>query len=206
MLSTSLSTAIRYDGIEAEGSGPNQNVDFYDYIVDIREHDVPYHVRVSIDLNIFCGTWYTVRCRGGEEPPVITPRPDILDRPEPVILAFDIETTKLPLKFPDAQTDQIMMISYMIDGQGYLITNREIISGDVNDFEYTPKPEFEGNFIVFNEPNELGLLQKFFDHVLEVKPHIFVTYNGDFFDWPFVEARAAVYDLDMKREIGFSRD
>ncbi len=33
------------------------------------------------------------------------------------MLAFDIETTKLPLKFPDAQTDQIMMISYMIDGQ-----------------------------------------------------------------------------------------
>lgn len=33
------------------------------------------------------------------------------------MLAFDIETTKLPLKFPDAETDQIMMISYMIDGQ-----------------------------------------------------------------------------------------
>jgi DNA polymerase epsilon subunit 1 len=39
----------------------------------------------------------------------------------------------------------------MIDGQGYLITNREIISHDVDDFEYTPKPEFEGQFIVFNE-------------------------------------------------------
>lgn len=36
---------------------------------------------------------------------------------DPVVLAFDIETTKLPLKFPDAETDQIMMISYMIDGQ-----------------------------------------------------------------------------------------
>lgn len=36
---------------------------------------------------------------------------------DPVVLAFDIETTKLPLKFPDAQTDQVMMISYMIDGQ-----------------------------------------------------------------------------------------
>ena len=34
-----------------------------------------------------------------------------------MVLAYDIETTKLPLKFPDAQTDQIMMISYMIDGQ-----------------------------------------------------------------------------------------
>jgi DNA polymerase epsilon subunit 1 len=46
---------------------------------------------------------------------------------------------------------QIMMISYMIDGQGYLITNREIIASDVDDFEYTPKPEFEGMFIVYNE-------------------------------------------------------
>lgn len=32
-------------------------------------------------------------------------------------MAFDIETTKAPLKFPDQQQDQIMMISYMIDGQ-----------------------------------------------------------------------------------------
>lgn len=34
-----------------------------------------------------------------------------------MVLAFDIETTKLPLKFPDAEMDQIMMMSYMIDGQ-----------------------------------------------------------------------------------------
>lgn len=32
-------------------------------------------------------------------------------------MAFDIETTKAPLKFPDQLTDQVMMISYMIDGQ-----------------------------------------------------------------------------------------
>ncbi|XP_065073055.1 DNA polymerase epsilon catalytic subunit 1 [Ochlerotatus camptorhynchus] len=200
MLSNSLAVAS-----EGEGSSTIQNQDFYESIMDMREHDVPYHVRVSIDLNIFCGLWYTMRIRGGDDPPIITPRPDILDRPEPVVLAFDIETTKLPLKFPDAQTDQIMMISYMVDGQGYLLTNREIISADVEDFEYTPKPEFEGQFIVYNEPNEMAMIQKFFDHILEVKPHIFVTYNGDFFDWPFVETRAAVYDLDMKREIGYSK-
>ena len=40
--------------------------------------------------------------------------------------AFDIETTKLPLKFPDAEYDMIMMISHMVDGQGYLIKNREV--------------------------------------------------------------------------------
>ena len=43
----------------------------------------------------------------------------MITRAEPVVMAFDIETTKLPLKFPDASIDQIMMISYMIDGQVY---------------------------------------------------------------------------------------
>lgn len=200
MLASSLAQA------SSSHEGVQKTADYLDAIADIREYDVPYHVRVSIDMKINCGLWYNVRCRpGGLEAPIITPRPDILERPEPIILAYDIETTKLPLKFPDAQTDQIMMISYMIDGQGYLITNREIISHDVEDFEYTPKPEFEGNFIVFNEPNECGLIQKFFDHIMEIKPHVVVTYNGDFFDWPFVETRAAVYDMDMKHEIGFSK-
>lgn len=197
MLSNSL--------VSASSHNFQQTTDYFDSLIDIREYDVPYHVRVSIDLKINCGLWYNIRCKGGTEAPIITPRPDIIERPEPVIFAYDIETTKLPLKFPDAQSDQIMMISYMIDGQGYLITNREIVSHDVEDFEYTPKPEFEGNFIVFNEPNELALIQKFFDHILEIKPHVVVTYNGDFFDWPFVETRAAVYDLHMKQEIGFSK-
>ncbi len=45
-------------------------------------------------------------------------------------------------------------------------------------------------------------MQKFFDHIQEVKPHIFVTYNGDFFDWPFIEARAKIHG----KIIFFSRD
>ena len=59
---------------------------------------------------------------------------------------------------------------------------------------------------MFNEANEQALLQKFFDHILDVKPHIFVTYNGDFFDWPFVEARATAHGWDMAMEIGFSKN
>ena len=38
------------------------------------------------------------------------------------------------------------MISYMIDGTGFLIINRQIVSEDVEDFEYTPRPEFKGEF------------------------------------------------------------
>lgn len=71
-------------------------------------------------------------------------------------MAYDIETSKQPLKFPDQLTDQIMMISYMIDGQGFLITNREIVSEDIEDFEYTPKEEYEGEFTVFNEADEVS--------------------------------------------------
>jgi DNA polymerase elongation subunit (family B) len=55
-------------------------------------------------------------------------REDLLQRAEVHVCAFDIETTKLPLKFPDAEYDTIMMISYMIDGQGYLIINREVLT------------------------------------------------------------------------------
>ena len=53
------------------------------------------------------------------------------------------------------------MISYMIDGEGFLITNREIISEDIEDFEYTPKPEYPGLFTIFNEPDEKHLLMRF---------------------------------------------
>ena len=95
---------------------PSRITDQMENITDIREYDVPYHVRVAIDLKINVGHWYYVRGRGSE-PPEIRLVEEEPDRPEPVVLAYDIETTKLPLKFPDPSSDSIMMISYMIDGQ-----------------------------------------------------------------------------------------
>jgi DNA polymerase epsilon subunit 1 len=80
-----------------------------------------------------------------------------------------------------------------------LITNREIVSCDIDDFEYTPKPEYEGPFTIFNEPTEIDLLKRFFSHIREAKPTVFVTYNGDFFDWPFVEDRAKFHGMDLKK-------
>ncbi|KGO42172.1 DNA-directed DNA polymerase, family B [Penicillium expansum] len=183
---------------------PNGNLQASDFIVDIREYDVPYHVRVCIDKDIRIGKWYNVEADHGVIS--LTCLEDRLQRADPVVLAFDIECTKLPLKFPDATTDQIMMISYMIDGQGFLITNREIVSEDIHDFEYTPKPEYNGPFIIFNEPNERGVLERFFEHVKISKPTVIATYNGDFFDWPFVETRASILGLDMYMEIGFRKN
>jgi len=175
--------------------------DYEDAMVDIREYDVPYHMRFMIDTEVRCGHWYAVRSEQGDV--TFVRRADMLAWAEVRVCAFDIETTKLPLKFPDAEQDQVFMISYMLDNQGYLIINREIVSEDVEDFEYNPKPEFPGPFIVWNVPNEQALIRKWFDHMREAQPNVYVTYNGDYFDFPFMETRAKKNGMDMYREIGF---
>ena len=81
---------------------------------------------------------------------------------EPRVFAYDIECVKQPLKFPDATIDpammisyvvrsttprcdetpftpQVMMISYMVDGQGYLIINRETVSEERTRPSTTPR-------------------------------------------------------------------
>lgn len=122
-------------------------------VIDAREFDVPYYLRTAIDNNVRVGLWYTVTFNAGH--PSFSQIVERVKRADPVVMAFDIETTKAPLKFPEQNTDQVMMISYMVDGQGYLITNREIVSEDIDDFEYTPKEGYEGPFIIFNESNEV---------------------------------------------------
>ena len=103
-----------------------------DSILDIREYDLPYYLRVAIDkgelrssfplrfvadffADVRVGLWYEVTALHGDI--TIEVIKERVSRAEPVVMAFDIETTKAPLKFPDNQQDQVMMISYMIDGQ-----------------------------------------------------------------------------------------
>ncbi|KAI3461306.1 hypothetical protein Pfo_017969 [Paulownia fortunei] len=186
------------------GKSKQRPQDFIDCITDLREFDVPYHVRFAIDNDIRCGQWYDVSVSSAGI--TVERRTDLLQRAEVHVCAFDIETTKLPLKFPDAEYDSIMMISYMVDGQGYLIINRECVGEDIDDLEYSPKPEFEGCFKVNNVKDEKGLLRLWFTHMQDVKPGIYVTYNGDFFDWPFVESRAAYHGYNLNEELGFRCD
>jgi DNA polymerase epsilon subunit 1 len=94
------------------------------YIIDFREHDVPYTVRASIDLDLRVGAWYTVTPEYGSECCQVAIDRSILELCEPRTLAFDIECEKSPLKFPNPETDRIFMISYMVKNQGFLIINR----------------------------------------------------------------------------------
>ena len=63
---------------------------------------------------------------------------------------------------------QVFMISYMLDRKGFLLVNREVVGGDVDDFEFSPKPEFDGPFTVVNLENEEKLLRHWFDHLRQV--------------------------------------
>eukprot|EP01105_Mastigella_eilhardi_P017644 TRINITY_DN4063_c0_g1_i2.p1 TRINITY_DN4063_c0_g1~~TRINITY_DN4063_c0_g1_i2.p1 ORF type:complete len:2253 (-),score=629.40 TRINITY_DN4063_c0_g1_i2:1326-7811(-) len=190
-----------------EGFDVTTNKTMHSYlqlIEDIREYDIIYYQRVMIDNDLRVGMWYSITFEEGNVRLVNLPSMDA--RPDLRVLAYDIETTKQPLLFPNKDDDMIMMISYMIDRQGYLIVNRQIVSHDIENFEYTPKAEYPGPFHIFNEANEERLLQRFCTHIQEVKPHLFVTFNGDGFDWPFVEARANKYNISLQQIIGLRFD
>ena len=173
------------------------------FISDMREYDVPYPMRVAIDTEIRVGGWHIVTPIQDSQVCTVVRQQEMLELCQPNVLAFDIECEKSPLKFPNADVDRIFMISYMFQGQGYLLTNREIVSADVDDFEYTQLAKFPGPFEVINLADEEALLRKFLSHVQELRPHVIVTYNGDFFDWPYVDQRCQKFEgMSLYKELG----
>ncbi len=197
-----------YDDIGGKASSASrEKSEPFSGIVDMREYDVPYTMRVTIDMDLRVGSWHKVTPNQGSEICSVTRMPEMLERCEPRVLAFDIECEKDRLKFPNAERDRIFMISYMIDGQGYLLINREIVAEDVGDFEYTQMEQYPGPFKVINLANETEVLKKFITHLVELRPHVLVTYNGDFFDLPYVDQRCRLLgradkELNLYRMLG----
>lgn len=171
---------------------------------DLFEVDISLVSRVCIDTGIRCGKWYRVRAEYGEQTQIEC-CPDSQQSVQAPLryLAWDIEVTKDPLKFPTPQKDAVSLISYMCDRQGFLIVNRSILSEDIEDFEYTPKQDFPGQFHIFNVADEKALILKFYEHIQELRPHILVTFNGDNFDFEFLRLRGLRYNISMLSEIGF---
>eukprot|EP00980_Cylindrotheca_fusiformis_P026149 scaffold15472_cov117-Cylindrotheca_fusiformis.AAC.13 len=187
----------------------NKVADPWKNVQEMREYDVPYVVRVCMDLDIRAGSWFTVTVdqEDGNAPQPTLSNPDIETKGTPRVLAFDIECSKAPLKFPNADMDEIYMISYMVsDGRGtpkgFLICSRTIVSQDVSDFEYTPKPSYPGPFSIFNEKDEKEMIMRFVGEYQRLRPQIVVTYNGDSFDWPFLIQRAKHHGIDLWNELG----
>ena len=85
-------------------NGRNKSSQIEKKILAIREYDVAYHIRTLIDNEIRCSQWYEAKMDGS----LLTELnhlPDKLDKADLRIFAFDIETTKAHLKFPDSKFD-----------------------------------------------------------------------------------------------------
>jgi len=175
------------DRLKREGAQEDNAFSGLDLIQDIREYDVAGVNRLAIDRKINVGYWYRVTPSGTarkSDPTVdaeteansssaiefssasLEKLGDIVERANPVVLAFDIECTKKPLKFPDPEAgDKVMMVSWMVDGAGFLVINRETYGADIEDFEYAPHKDYKGHFTVFNERDEKTTLERFFSEV-----------------------------------------
>lgn len=77
----------------------------------------------------------------------------------------------------------------MIDGKGVLLVNRQVFSKNISDFEYSPLPQMKGEFHIFNCVNEKDMLILFIKQIKTISPHVIVTYNGDSFDFKFIDER-----------------
>ena len=117
------------DDTNQQQAGTGNRLSWMKWISDLREYDVKYHVRIAIDLDVYVGGWYEIHAEHGDVRMVQCDSSKYMN-PVPKICAFDIETTKAPLKFPQPEFDQIYMISYMLDTRGFLIVNREIVTED----------------------------------------------------------------------------
>jgi DNA polymerase epsilon subunit 1 len=193
-------------GVALPMSDRGRGTDPYESIRELREYDVSYVTRVCIDCQVRCGFWYRVQQPSSAGvSPVLNLLSELVERANPTVLAYDIECTKAPLKFPDPfADDEIMMISWVVDGRGFLGVNRQIVSEDIYSFTYAPKIEFESDFTVFNEEDEASLLRRFLAEARAAQPRVFVTYNGDAFDWHFVQIRANRLGISILDEIGMS--
>lgn len=96
-----LDTASARDEGGNDGNAPGK--DFTDFIYDLREYDVTYYQRFAVDKGIRVGLWYMAAVETGSV--ALEKRSDLMDRARMKVLAFDIETTHAPMRFPDSEVD-----------------------------------------------------------------------------------------------------
>ncbi len=87
-------------GIKVEalgGKGPRaHDMDPWECIIGIREYDIPYYLRVAIDIDIRVSLWYVVTFTAGQ--PTFHHIAERVKCADPVIMAYDIKTTMLHLQ------------------------------------------------------------------------------------------------------------
>ncbi|KAK2941103.1 putative DNA polymerase epsilon catalytic subunit A [Blattamonas nauphoetae] len=142
--------------------------DAFANIVEFREYDVPYLMRVCIDLGIRAGQWYSIEQESGS----------VIVKPDPSLKAISSSTAASS------------------EATRKLRRNRRL---RVQTLRRLPSTFFE----CLTYANEQEMLRAWYDFIFLLKPTIFVSFNGDSFDWPYIECRSAKYGLDQQKLLGF---
>lgn len=180
------------------------------YIIDIREYDIPYHIQAMMTIKLLVGKWYKVSADNNGIITKIAECNEYIQNPKLTIMTFDIETMKEPLQFPRSEEDEIMMISVIINDFGILIINESVVTSSklplLIDYKNQTQHQYRMSFNVSKKMTEKDLLNEFFNIMLHHKPEIIVTYNGDGFDWDYINNRARINGIKMEKLTGFTND
>ena len=170
-------------------------------ILNIYDFDIPSEILFAEMYKIRVGCWFEFSYNGEVH---IISAVNMLKIPNFRKLAFSIITTNQDYLNPDSNTDQAIMISVKTDTTNILLINQNIIKENLNELEYTYGNE-SNIFTIYNVSCEEDLLLKFIEIIQIYKPHILITYNGNLFDFSFIETRLLKYGLIMKNLIGITR-
>lgn len=174
-----------------------------DGVLDVREDNILFDTRTMIDHGLYVGRWYKVSVNADRELVTTITELDINKFPEFLIIGIDIETNTKPPHKPDPQRDSIYLISICCGESGYLIQNMDILKDKIKPITYKAGSHLTSQFRVIYSNNENDLIADFLWVLLNFKKSnrnadIIATYNGDKFDFWFLNERAKRYGINLR--------
>ncbi len=94
-------------------------------------------------------------------------------------MSFDIETYN-PQGMPRPEKDEVIMISYEVEGKRLVLTTKKI----------------NKDFVIYCK-DEKEMLQRFLDDIRENDVEVLLGYNSTVFDLPYLKARADCHGLEF---------
>jgi DNA polymerase epsilon subunit 1 len=173
-----------------------------DGVIDVHEDNILFDTRVMIDEGFRVGCWYEIIIDdatgyvGGHK------KLDINRFPEFLNFGWDIETLTRPPQKPTPKKHPIYLISICLGDVGYIIQNTTIISDTFESYKLNAGKHLETRFNVIRAKDEKDLIEKFLWIFLNAKiddrhPDTIADYNGDDFDFWFLDKRAKLYDIHL---------
>lgn len=158
------------------------------------EYDVPLSKKIPIEFNMHVGCWYKFKKDFPERMDCSDPHPELK------YMVFDLEVSKKPHCFPIVDEDPIMSIAMMTNHKGIIFVNSEFF-GDIYENSFTYKNskfmQYDRKFEIKECSDEGYLLKNFINELTIEQPEMWITYNGELFDFPYILKRCEILKLEF---------